>query len=114
IPPSNGTADWRVTGGDPGNSRYSMLDQITRTNVASLRAAWIYHTGDASAAGRSEIQATPIVVDGVLYSTTPALAVIALRADRGTLIWRFDPFASRQRESHVNRGVAYWSAGNER
>jgi quinoprotein glucose dehydrogenase len=113
-PNSIGTSDWRATGGDPGNSRYSRLDQINRTNVAALRVAWIYHTGDAQANSRSEIQATPVVVDGVLYTTTPALAVVALRADSGTLMWRFDPFANRQRESHVNRGVAYWSEGGER
>jgi len=82
--------------------------------VASLRVAWIYHTGDVAANTRSEIQATPVIVDGVLYTTTPALAVVALRADSGTLIWRFDPFANRQRDSHVNRGVVYWSGNGER
>lgn len=101
--------DWRVTGGEPGNSRYSSLDQINRGNVARLRVAWTYHTGDIPTGGHSEIQATPIVVDGVLYTTTPALAAIALRADSGTLLWRFDPFANRPSESHVNRGVAYWA-----
>ncbi|HEV7839731.1 MAG TPA: glycoside hydrolase family 3 N-terminal domain-containing protein, partial [Gemmatimonadaceae bacterium] len=106
--------DWRVTGGDPGNSRYSSLKQITRENVGGLRAAWVYHAGDAPATGASEIQATPIVVDGVLYATTPALAVVALSADSGALLWRFDPFVNRQRESHANRGVVYWSDGSER
>jgi quinoprotein glucose dehydrogenase len=113
-PRSIGTTDWRTTGGDPGNSRYSPLDQINRTNVAALRVAWVYHTGDVRADSHSEIQATPIVVDGVLYTTIPTLAVVALRADSGTLVWRFDPFANRARESHVNRGVAYWSDGSER
>jgi quinoprotein glucose dehydrogenase len=107
-------SDWAVTGADAGNSRYSSLDQINRENVSRLRVAWTFHTGDAPAGGRSEIQATPIIVDGVLYTTTPALAVIALRADSGTLIWRFDPFAGRARESHVNRGVAYWADNRER
>src|SRR5438094_736982 len=107
-------SDWRATGGDPGNSRYSPLDQINRTNVAALRVAWVYHTGDVQADTRSEIQATPIVVDGVLYTTTPALAVVALRADSGTLMWRFDPFANREREIHANRGVVYWASGAER
>ena len=104
-------SDWRVTGGDPGSSRYSTLDQINRDNVSALRVAWTYHTGDAPVNAHSEIQATPIVVDGVLYTTTPALAAIALRGDDGTLIWRFDPFVNRARESHVNRGVVYWSDG---
>ncbi len=104
--------DWRVAGGDPGNTRYSSLDQINRSNVAQLRPAWTYHTGDMPE-GHSEIQATAIVVDGVLYATTPALAVIALKADSGTLLWRFDPFATRERASHVNRGVVYWKRGGD-
>jgi quinoprotein glucose dehydrogenase len=111
------TDDWRVTGGEPGNSRYSPLDQINITNVAQLQVAWVYHTGDMPAhgpwGGPSEIQATPIVVGGALYTTTPALAVIALRAENGTLLWRFDPFAGRDRTVHVNRGVVYWSDGHD-
>jgi len=58
--------DWRVTGGSPGNTRYSPLDQINTGNVAQLRMTWIYHTGDLPADGHGEIQATPIVVNGVL------------------------------------------------
>ena len=104
-------ADWPVTGGDAGNTRYSTLDQITRDNVAQLRVAWVYHTGDMPAGEQSQIQATPIVISGVLYTTTPALAVVALHADRGTVIWRFDPFAGARRATHVNRGVVYWTDG---
>ena len=107
------STDWKTTGGDPGNSRSSALDQINRQNVGSLHVAWTYHTGDAPA-GNSQIQATPIVVNGVLYTTTPALAVVALRADSGQLIWRFDPFRNRNRQSHANRGVVYWASGSER
>lgn len=106
--------DWPVTGGEPGNSRYSPLTQIDRRNVARLQVAWVYHTGDLPPDAHTEIQATPIVVNGVLYTTTPTLAVVALRADRGTLRWRFDPFAARARESHVNRGVVYWADGDDR
>lgn len=106
--------DWPVTGGDAGNTRWSPLDQIDRSNVGRLRVAWTYRTGDLPANGRGEIQATPIVVGDVLYTTTPVLAVVALRADSGTPIWRFDPFAGRERESHVNRGVVYWADGDDR
>jgi quinoprotein glucose dehydrogenase len=117
--PAAPPVDWRVAGGDPGNTRYSTLDQINTANVAQLRVAWVYHTGDMPAhgpwGGPSEIQATPIVVGGVLYTTTPALAVVALRADRGKLIWRFDPRTAhpgpRTDLSHVNRGVVYWADG---
>src|SRR5213083_715913 len=112
-------ADWRVAGGDPGNTRFSPLDQINTTNVAQLRVAWVYHTGDLPPDQHGEIQATPIIVDGVLYTTTPALAVIALHAESGTLLWPFDPStthdARRTDISHVNRGVVYWAdAGDER
>jgi quinoprotein glucose dehydrogenase len=101
-------ADWRVTGGDPGNSRYSALTQIDTSNVARLQVAWIFHSGDLPADRHGEIQATPIVVNGTLYTTTPALAVVALHADRGTLLWRFDPHLQ---DRHVNRGVVYWGSG---
>ncbi len=112
------SADWRTTGGDPGNTRYSSLDQINTQNIARLQVAWTYHTGDLPPNGHGEIQATPIVVNGVLFTTTPALAVIALRADRGTLIWRFDPrtthHAPRTDLTHVNRGVVYWADHDDR
>ena len=106
--------DWPVTGGEPGNSRYSALDQINRSNVVQLKPAWTYHTGDLPPDGHSEIQATPIVIDGVLYATTPTLAVIALRADKGTLLWRFGASPNRPTQPHVNRGVVYWAAGDDR
>ncbi len=107
-------AEWRVTGGDPGNSRYSPLAQIDTANVSRLRVAWVYHTGDAATDGRTQIQATPIVVHGVLYATSPTLKVFALRAATGKQLWTFDPWAGRRMESHVNRGVVYWESGAER
>ena len=105
--------DWRVTGSAPANDRYSALDQINRTNVKQLQVAWTFHTGD-SLPERSEIQATPIVVDGVMYTTTPRLYVVALRANDGVELWRFDPFAGRSRDVHSNRGVVFWGAGADR
>ena len=105
--------DWQVTGGEPGNTHFSALDQITRANVKQLKVAWTFHTGDSLPA-RSEIQATPIIVAGVMYTTTPALTVVALRADSGTLLWKFDPFTGRTREVHANRGVVYWTDGTQK
>jgi len=105
---STPAVDWTTTGGAPGNARYSPLDQINVTNITQLQVAWVYHTGDLPPDGHGEIQATPIVVDGVLYATTPKLAVIALRADAGTLLWRFDAFPNRPTQPHVNRGVVFW------
>ena len=110
-------ADWPIAGGEPGNSRYSTLDQINTATVAQLRVAWTYHTKDLPE-GRGEIQATPIVVEGVLYTSTPALAVVALDAATGRERWRFDPRTTGDARpadlTHVNRGVVYWAAGTDR
>ena len=74
--------DWPVYGGDPGNSRYSTLKQINRSNIAQLKAIWVYHTGDTSDGSRypvrSTFESTPLVIDGVMYVTTPFSRVIAL------------------------------------
>ena len=104
--------EWPITGGEPGNSRYSTLTQIDRANVQRLQVAWIYHTGDASE--RTQIQATPIVVRGVLYASSPGLQAFALRAATGDELWRFDPTKGEARQSHVNRGVVYWEDGVDR
>ena len=80
--------EWPVNGG-PDNIRYSPLTQITRENVQRLRVAWTYDAHDAFK--DSEMQSNPIIVDGVLYATTPKLRVVALNAETGQEIWAFDP-----------------------
>src|SRR5689334_4880552 len=79
---------WTIHGGED-NIRYSRLAQITRENVANLRVAWTYDSHDAFKG--SEMQSNPIVVDGVLYATTPTLKVVAVDAADGREIWKFDP-----------------------
>ena len=98
---------WRSYGGDPTNSRYSSLDQINRENVHRLEVAWIYRTGDASEEGRTQIQCNPIIVDSVLYATSPMLKAFALHAATGEEIWTFEPFSvdSTTGNLSVNRGV---------
>ena len=64
------------------------LDQINRDNVHSLQVAWTFDSGDQHP--KSEMECNPIVVDGVLYATTPNGNVVALDAATGTLHWRFD------------------------
>ena len=77
-----GLADWPQYGRDQAGTRYAPLDQINRDNVAYLELAWEYHTGDFSdgSDGRpaTTFQATPILVDGVLYLATVYGRVIAL------------------------------------
>ena len=103
--------DWPITGGDAGNSRYSPLTSINRDNVGKLEVAWVYHTGDG---GKEplQIQATPIVAHGILYSTSGAGRAFALRAETGAPVWTFDPPGGN--EGSANRGVVYWENGAER
>lgn len=105
----SGNVDWRVYRGDPGGTQYSPLALIHAANVHTLQPAWVYHTGDASQ--RSTMHVNPIVVDGVMYVTTPSLKAVALDAATGRELWVFDP--ARYSEGHAvirlrNRGVTYW------
>src|SRR5215212_11535507 len=98
------SVDWRVYGGTSDNTHYSTLDQISPANVKQLQVAWKYETHDEFPG--SEMQSNPIIVDGVLYATTPKLRVFALDAATGRELWTFDanggnPPASRFR----HRGV---------
>jgi len=113
VPPER---EWRVHGGDPGHTQHSPLAQITPANVARLRVAWTYHTGDARPDNRSQIQCNPVVVDGILYATSAGLKAFALDAGTGRELWRFDPFAAEAGENAlgVNRGVVVWGDGAER
>ena len=79
---------WPINGG-VDNIRYSPLTQINRDNVSKLKVAWTYDSHDAFKA--SEMQSNPVVVDGVLFVTTPTLKVVAVNAATGAEIWRFDP-----------------------
>lgn len=109
--------DWPVYGGNNAGNRYSPLDQINVANVSQLKVAWQYHTGENSDPNERgyEIQCQPIIVDGVLYATSPKLKVFALDAATGKEVWRFDPFEYIEPRYHQNRGVVYWREnGDER
>src|SRR5688500_10437362 len=83
--------NWATYLGDPGATHYSTLRQIDRTNVAQLKLAWTYNAGDA--ATNSQIQCNPLIVDGVLFGTSPKLKLFALDARTGRQLWSLDPFA---------------------
>src|SRR5262244_4180506 len=106
--------EWPYYGGDSGGQRYSELKQINTQNVASLKRAWTYHTGELelglpTANFQASFSCTPLVVNGVMYVSTPSSRVIALDAETGTELWKFDPQANkRMREFNSHRGVAYW------
>ena len=102
---------WPAYGGGTDNIHYSELSQITRKNVSKLQIAWTFDTGDAFL--DSEMECNPIVVDGVLFATTPKLRVIALDAGTGKLKWAFDPNTGGAVHSKMrNRGVTYWAAAD--
>jgi len=102
--------DWTMFGGGGENIHYSALSQITHENVHQLQVAWRYDSGDEF--NGSEMQCNPVVVDGVLYATTPKLRVVALDAATGKEIWSFDPNEGRKGSGKMrNRGVTYWQEG---
>src|SRR4051812_44132582 len=85
--------EWTSYSGNPGGAKYSALSEISRSNVSRLRPAWIFHTGDVSDGSvwptRSAFECTPLIVDGVLYLTTPFSRLIALDPETGKEIWSF-------------------------
>jgi outer membrane protein assembly factor BamB len=93
------SSDWGRSNGDNASSRYSRLKQIDRTNVGRLQVAWTYHSGD----GKGNIEANPVIVDGILYAPTPGNAMVAVDAVTGREIWRFKPEGRP-----AFRGLAYW------
>jgi quinoprotein glucose dehydrogenase len=114
IPPSD--TGWANYGHDPAGTRYSPLSQINRQNVAQLKVAWTYRTGALDQVGdnlkrNSAFEATPILVNGLLYLSTPFDHVIALEPEGGKKIWEYDPkLDTTHGYSEVtSRGVSAWS-----
>ena len=105
---------WSFYGGDPGGTRYSSLAQIDRANVGQLQVAWTYRTGELGEgfATRDKLafEATPILVDGRLYLSTPTDQVVALDPASGRELWRYDPQIDRSRRyaEATSRGVSAW------
>ncbi|HYF29572.1 MAG TPA: PQQ-binding-like beta-propeller repeat protein [Chitinophagaceae bacterium] len=105
---------WSHCKGSPESIHYSSLLQIDTNNVKNLRIAWHYRTGDADTIHNSQIQCNPIIVDTVLYGTSPQMKLFALHAATGNPIWVFNPFDSVDGSRSMffilnnSRGVAYW------
>ncbi|MCZ6514283.1 MAG: pyrroloquinoline quinone-dependent dehydrogenase [Acidobacteria bacterium] len=112
--------EWPFYGGDAGGMKFSPLDRINKTNVAKLQVAWTYDTGDVSDGTvypvRSAFESTPLVVDGVMYVTTPFCRLIALNAETGKVLWEFDPQIDKTMRTNlfINRGVTYWTDGKRK
>lgn len=115
-----GAREWPHVGGDGGGQKHSPLDQINRDNVRRLEVAWTFDTADWSDGSelpsRSALEATPLVIDGVLYVPSPFSRLFALDAESGEQHWVFDPAIDKAvpRNLYVNRGVSSWSDGKSR
>jgi PQQ-dependent dehydrogenase (methanol/ethanol family) len=100
--------EWLINGRDHAETHYSPLDRITTANVDRLGLEWTWDTGMTG-----NLEATPLVVDGVMYATTTWSNVFALDARTGALLWRWDPGIPQTNGPSlccgpVNRGVAYY------
>lgn len=112
----NGADEWSAYGRDPQGTRFSPLTQINAANVANLKPAWTFHTGDISdgktrGVPRSGFETTALFLDGRLYVTTPFNRIIALDPTSGKELWAFDPKLDRAKpygDGLINRGVAAW------
>jgi PQQ-dependent dehydrogenase (methanol/ethanol family) len=104
-------AEWLTYGRDYAETHYSPLSQITTSNVAQLREAWSWELPKRGA----RMEATPLVVDGVVYATGPYSFVFALDARTGEVLWQWDPGIPEEDQGgpsvccgNVNRGVAVY------
>lgn len=97
--------DWPNYLGGKERDLYSSLQQINRENVAKLKVAWTYETGN-----EAEYQANNLIVGGVLYTPTATRKVIALDAGTGKELWQWDPAKEHTGPgSPRQRGLVYWT-----
>ena len=109
--------DWAFWGGDPGGAHYSTLADINTGNVSGLRQAWMWKTGETAITEYGTrpgiFENTPLMIDHVLYATTPYNKVVALDPDTGAELWSYDPksYVDGQPPNgtgYVHRGIAVW------
>src|SRR6266571_1574288 len=117
-----GTKDgqWKSYSGDSGATKYAPLDQINKDNVAKVQILWRRPAVDPSLPAKDQtfrtpanFRATPIMVDGVLYSPNGVGLVEAFDAASGKTIWLQEPFAPTEYPGDSTRGAAYWSGGGD-
>jgi quinoprotein glucose dehydrogenase len=116
--------EWTHYGGDPSNTRYSPLSQVTRANVDKLQVAWRWTSPDndivkANPAARpGPYQDTPLMVNGVLYTETSLGVFVAIDPVTGRTIWQYDPeiwkLGRPPNLGFTHRGLAYWTDGTKR
>jgi len=110
--------EWPTYGGDLGHTRYAPLDQITADNFNDLEIAWRFKTDNLGPRPEFRFESTPLMVDGVLYSTAGTRrAVIALDAATGEQLWMHSEHEGERGAAAPRqlsgRGLAYWSDGTD-
>ena len=115
--PDRRAQDWPYYGGDQAGTKHSPLTDVNASNVARLAVAWEWAPREKALAEfgtrPGNFQATPLMIDNVLYISTPYNRVVALNADTGAERWSFDPRAYEDGQppngtGFVHRGVAAW------
>lgn len=122
-------AEWRSYGGNLSHNKYSPLDQINRDNVHLLQEAWTWTSVDESIREDNAIirergsfrsyayEVTPLMVNGVLYTTTSLGQIAAIDPASGETLWSFDPvlYVDGRPAVHgfMTRGLAYWTEGEQ-
>ena len=111
-------AEWAVYGADKHNTKYSAHDQITPENVAQLEVVWRWESVDQpileadSSILVHRYEATPIAVDGILYTSTSLSQAVAIDGATGETLWTYNPESYRTgyppNLGFVHRGVTYW------
>ncbi|HRH50188.1 MAG TPA: PQQ-binding-like beta-propeller repeat protein [Panacibacter sp.] len=106
---------WTTYAGSKDGIRYSSNEEINTDNVTQLQVAWTYSSGDKDTNNRTQNQCNPIMIDGILYGTTPQLKLFALNAATGEKKWLFNPATEDTALKNdpyafykVTRGVIYW------
>ena len=118
--PASRQVEWPYVGGDQGNSKYAQLADINTDNVQRLHIAWQWQHGEGRRDDYNTVpgnfETTPLMVDGVLYVTTPYNNVAALEAATGKELWRFDGEAYKLGQipgtGFKHRGAAIWRDGS--
>ena len=116
------TTGWPFVGSDQAHTKYSAAEEITTANVDELEIVWKWEPNETPleeyGTRPGPFQATPIMVDDILYLSTMYTRVAALDAETGSELWTFDPRAYESGPigagptGFKHRGIAYWSDGD--
>jgi len=108
--------EWHTWGGDHGFTRYSALDQVNADNVGDLEIAWRWRALPLGDRPDRNLKATPLMIDGTLYTPSGQHEVVALDAATGQEIWRYTPEPASVADRGLglgSRSLAYWRDGEQ-